>query len=92
MKITKIKKGLVLVTLASGALAIGCELIVDFDRTKIPVETTEASVPDSSVAETGTQPTPEAGADADAATSVDAADAGDGALEDDGATDASDSG
>lgn len=47
MKISKLQKALVLVTIASGALAVGCELIVDFDRTKIPAETVDASVPDA---------------------------------------------
>jgi hypothetical protein len=37
MKRRKIRKGIVLVVVA-GALGLGCELIVDFDRTLIPVE------------------------------------------------------
>ena len=36
MKIRKIKKGLVVATVAMGSLAMGCELIVDFDRMSIP--------------------------------------------------------
>jgi hypothetical protein len=37
------------------ALALGCELIVDFDRTKIPVESTETGPPpDGTAPETGT--------------------------------------
>lgn len=82
MKIRRIQKGLVLVTLTTGVLAAGCELIVDFDRTKIPVEISEASIPDVVIPETST-PTPEAGADADAtapdadASEPDAADAAD---------------
>jgi hypothetical protein len=49
MKITKITKGLVLLAIASGALAAGCELIVDFDRTRIPIEGGDATFPDGSV-------------------------------------------
>lgn len=74
MKITKIHKGLLLIAMASGAGAIGCELIVDFDRTRIPVDTTEASIPD-------TGPLPEASTDAPADAPVDGeadADPGDG--------------
>ena len=33
----RIRRGLVL-TIMTAALGLGCELIVDFDRTKIPVE------------------------------------------------------
>ncbi len=77
MTLTKIKKGLVLVTIA---LAVGCELIVDFDRTKIPVEVTEASIPDSAVSETSTPPA-EGGSDA-------TPDATDGEADADGASDA----
>ena len=73
MKITKIHKGLVLVTIVAGMFAVGCELIVDFDRTKIPVETSEASVPDVNVPET-TTPEAGTGADADAGDESDAAD------------------
>ena len=38
MKTIKVQKALILVSIAAGVLAAGCELIVDFDRTKIPVE------------------------------------------------------
>jgi hypothetical protein len=69
MKISKIQKGLVLLTITAGVFAVGCELIVDFDRTKIPVEISEASIPDVNIPET--IPSLEAGADAGA----DAADA-----------------
>lgn len=70
MKIRHIKKGLVLLTIASGMFAVGCELIVDFDRTKIPVDVTEASVPDSSTTNDGATSDAgnEAAADADATT------------------------
>ncbi len=47
MKISKIQKGLVLLTITAGVFAAGCELIVDFDRTKIQPEVSEASVPDA---------------------------------------------
>ncbi len=70
MKIRHIKKGLVLLTIASGMFAVGCELIVDFDRTKIPVDVNEASVPDSSTTNDGATNDAgnEAAADADATT------------------------
>ena len=49
MKFSSIRKGVVLVV-ATGALGLGCELIVDFDRTKIPVEGSDSAVgTDSSV-------------------------------------------
>ncbi|MDF2694308.1 MAG: hypothetical protein K0S65_2691 [Labilithrix sp.] len=54
MKISKIQKGLVLLTITAGVFAAGCELIVDFDRTKIPVETPDTGVPDVNVPETST--------------------------------------
>ena len=69
MKTSKIQKGLVLLSLTAGMFAVGCELIVDFDRTKIPVETTEASVPDVVIPETSVPTeagTEEGGTDADA--------------------------
>jgi hypothetical protein len=59
MKSTKIQRGLVLGSVLVGFLTVGCELIVDFDRTKIPVEAPEASA-EASVSETGTS-TEEAG-------------------------------
>ncbi|HVJ93694.1 MAG TPA: hypothetical protein VM580_28020 [Labilithrix sp.] len=49
MKITRIQRGLVLLIVAAGTFAVGCELIVDFDRTKIPVDSQEASVADVNV-------------------------------------------
>ncbi|MDB4934945.1 MAG: hypothetical protein JWP87_1917 [Labilithrix sp.] len=50
MKVSSIRKGVVFVVVA-GTLALGCELIVDFDRTKIPVEGNDGSVvlPDASL-------------------------------------------
>ncbi len=85
MNPSKIKKALVL-TIASSAFALGCELIVDFDRTKIPVEGaaeagTDATTPDTGAPDTGTPDTgaTDAGTDAtdaghDAADAADAAD------------------
>jgi hypothetical protein len=61
MKIRKITSALVLVTAVSGAFALGCELIVDFDRTKIPVE--DAGVTTDASFEAGFTPT-DAGPDA----------------------------
>ena len=83
MKISKIQKGLVLISMSAGMFAVGCELIVDFDRTKIPVEITEASIPDV-VTPDGYVPIDASGtetstADADAGSTVDAADAADDA-------------
>ena len=76
MKISKIQKGLVVLTVIAGMFAVGCELIVDFDRTKIPVEQPEASIPDVNVPETAT-PT-EAGAEGGSdAGETDASDGGD---------------
>lgn len=69
MKRTRIRKGLFLLSLAS-MFALGCELIVDFDRTKIPVESTEtgptgdATLPEAS----SDAPAGDAEVDADAAT------------------------
>ena len=63
MKISKIQKGLVVLTVIAGMFTVGCELIVDFDRTKIPVEISEASIPDVNIPES-TTPT-EAGTDAE---------------------------
>jgi hypothetical protein len=65
----KIQKFLVLVTLSAGVFAAGCELIVDFDRTKIPVEVTEASVADSSP---GSDSAPASDGATDAAVEADA--------------------
>ena len=82
MKLRKIRKGIVFVV-AAGALGLGCELIVDFDRTKIPVEGSDATTPgDSSVDATidAFQPdtfVPDA-ADAADTSVLDAADAADG--------------
>jgi hypothetical protein len=61
MKVTRIRKGLALV-IAASALGLGCELIVDFDRTKIPVEGTDATP----------QPTPDATIDTGIDTGKDA--------------------
>ena len=77
MKITKLNKILVLISVTSGIAALGCELIVDFDRTRIPVETTEGGAeagatdasndaPTTPDAEAGTNETGDAGSDADA--------------------------
>ncbi|AKV02772.1 hypothetical protein AKJ09_09435 [Labilithrix luteola] len=57
MKLKQIHRGLVLAAVAS-SFALGCELVVDFDRTKIPVETTDSGAADSStVADAGTDAT-----------------------------------
>lgn len=79
MNPVRIRKGLILLSLAS-MFALGCELIVDFDRTKIPVESTETGAPgDAALPDVATDaPTGDATTDADAET-PDAADAGDAA-------------
>jgi hypothetical protein len=78
MKLRKIRKGIVIVVAAS-ALGLGCELIVDFDRTKIPIETSDSATPtgDSSFDATVDTFRPDTfvpdAADAAADTAVDAA-------------------
>jgi len=79
MKSRKITKALVLASIVAGTFVAGCELVVDFDRTKIPVDVSEASVVDANTAETGVVITDDAG-DAEAA--------GDAATIHDAATDA----
>jgi len=76
MKITKLNKILVVISVMSGVAALGCELIVDFDRTRIPIEGTEggseAGATDASNDVSTDAPVvsqeagPEAGPDADA--------------------------
>jgi len=78
MKSRKTTKALVLASIAAGTFVAGCELVVDFDRTKIPVDVSEASVVDANIPETGVLI--EAGSD-------DAGDGGDGGITD-AATDA----
>jgi hypothetical protein len=87
MKVSSIRKGVVFVVMA-GTFALGCELIVDFDRTKIPVEGNDSSVipTEASIdAPADTSQLPETGADAadaaetslgDAANEADAPDGG----------------
>ncbi len=85
MTFSRIRKGVVLV-IAAGALGLGCELIVDFDRTRIPVEGSDSAVgSDSSVdasfdvsqPDTSTADAADA-ADTSIADAADAADAADG--------------
>jgi hypothetical protein len=49
MQVSRLRKALLFV-IAASALGLGCELIVDFDRTKIPVEGSDGAVvvPDGS--------------------------------------------
>lgn len=70
MKISKIQKGLVFGVLSAMAFLAGCELIVDFDRTKIPVDTADVEVP-------GEGGSPVDGGTDDATPGDDAGDAGD---------------
>lgn len=62
MKLSSIRRG-VLFVVAASSFGLGCELLVDFDRTKIPVEGNDAAIVtdaaidapiDTSVVETGT--------------------------------------
>ncbi len=83
MKLSKIRKGIVLAAVA-GTLGLGCELIVDFDRTLIPTDVTDSATPntDGSVdAPIDTfQPdafTPDAADASDAHDAADSADAND---------------
>jgi hypothetical protein len=89
MKISTIKKGLVLAIVSTGVFAAGCELIVDFDRTRILVEIPEASA-DANVLPTfdgGDAGHQEADAnDGAAPEETDAGDAGDASDGSDGAT------
>ena len=75
MKVSRIRKGVVFVV-AAGALGLGCELIVDFDRTKFPVEGSDATAgADSSIDASfdATQPDTSTTDAADAAVAADAA-------------------
>jgi hypothetical protein len=73
MKLVTLRKGLFLVSLGS-VLALGCELIVDFDRTLIPIEGTEGGL-DGSLPETSV---PDAPVDAPADAADAEPEAGDG--------------
>jgi hypothetical protein len=72
MKISRITKGLILLTAMTGTFAVGCELIVDFDRTKIPVEATPDAADAASVPVDGATPPNDSGG----ATGSDAGDSG----------------
>ncbi len=81
MKVSKIRKAIVLIVAAS-TFALGCELIVDFDRTKIPVETIEAggALDASSLDDAnggGTDSGTDSGVDAAETSTEDAGDGGD---------------
>jgi hypothetical protein len=89
MKIRRLKKTFVLVTIASATLAIGCELIVDFDRTRIPSEAVDATLPDVALPEASTPD--DAGDDAEAPPQ-DAAPEADADTGDDAGADAADDG
>jgi hypothetical protein len=72
------KKPLLLASLLiASALVFGCELIVDFDRTKIPIE--DSGIPEGSVPEGSTPDASDAGdaSDGDAADAADSSDASD---------------
>lgn len=80
MTITKIQKGLVFTIISLGVFAAGCELIVDFDRTRIPIEVPETGASDAAPDSTTAPPdaAPDATTtDADAAPESDAGDGGD---------------
>lgn len=81
MKLRQLKKALFL-AIALSAFGLGCELIVDFDRSRIPVEGADATPTiDATLDVTTDQGTPDAdageagdGGDADATSDADAAD------------------
>jgi len=82
MKLRQLKKALVL-AIALSAFGLGCELIVDFDRAKIPVEGADATPTiDATLDVTTDQGAPDSGdagdaregGDADATSDADAAD------------------
>mgnify|MGYP003594088418 CR=1 FL=1 len=76
---TKKARLLLLVASLGVAFLAGCELIVDFDRTKIPAEAVDSSVPprdsstDTSAPDTGSDATADATVDATPDASPDAA-------------------
>ena len=78
MKVSRLRKGL-LFAIAASTLALGCELIVDFDRTKIPVDSTDGSVPTSDGSIDATLDTNQP--DTSTADAADAADTSDAASE-----------
>jgi hypothetical protein len=86
MKLSRIRKGVVFGILAA-TLGLGCELIVDFDRTKIPVEGNDgATATDATIDAPFDTSTPDT-------STVDAADAAETSLPDAAdAADAADSG
>jgi hypothetical protein len=80
MKTIKVQKALILVSIAAGVLAAGCELIVEFERTRIPVENIDsgglivaATVGVGAAVDAGNNP---ADTGADAPAEEDAGDAG----------------
>jgi hypothetical protein len=86
MKVSSIRKGVVFAIVA-GTFAMGCELIVDFDRTKIPVESNDGAVIPTEASTDAPLDTnqPETATDAGNETSTtDAADAADSADAPDG--------
>lgn len=86
MKKSRLKRSLLLVTLASVGL-LGCELIVDFDRTRIPVVLTEAGTPEAGSTPDAAEP---GDASDDAGDESDASDAGDASDAPDDVVDAAD--
>ena len=82
MKLSSIRKG-VLFVFVGATFGLGCELIVDFDRTKIPVEGNDAAIvtgdasfdapidtstPDTSMPDASEASVQDAGTEADAPT------------------------
>ena len=84
MKASKIRKG-VLFIVAASSFALGCELVVDFDRTKIPVEGNDSAIVQNEASTDAAIDTSQP--DASTADAADAADALDAA---EAATDAAD--
>ncbi len=82
MKASSIRKGVLFVVVAA-VFGLGCELIVDFDRTKIPVEVVEAgafdaaALGDADLTPTGDANVPETSTPADGGSDTGIADASD---------------
>ncbi len=86
MNANKIRRGVLFVVFA-GALALGCELIVDFDRTKIPGEPVIDAAVVADASSDGAPDKRDLDASPDAADATDSARLGDAS---DAATDAPD--
>jgi hypothetical protein len=83
MHARRLRNGILAAMVGSGLVLVGCELIVDFDRTKIPIEdagsvTTDAPATDAPVTDAPAETGGDGGDAGDAADANDASDAEDG--------------